>query len=94
MHVAYVKRMSLRQREGHSHALDPATAGLGLMSQRAAVGLVHVTVPQAASYFYLSRGNPRNYPITSCPRTHLCQQLFLEVTDFKAGRPVIHSDFK
>ena len=26
--------------------------------------------------------NPKNYPITSCPSTHLHQRLSLEVTDF------------
>ena len=70
------------------------TARLGLMSERADSALVHATAPHAASYFYLSRGNPRNYPITSCPCTHLCQRLFLKETDFEAGWPVIDSDFK
>ena len=47
-----------------------------------------------ASYFYLLRGNHRNDSITSCPWTQLRQRLFLEETDFDAGWPVIHSDFK
>ena len=55
-----------------------ATASLGVICQRAGRGLKHATVPKTASYFYLLRGNPRNYPITSCPCTHLRQRLFLE----------------
>ena len=35
-----------------------ATAGLDLMSQQAAVGLLCTTAPHTASYFYLSRGIP------------------------------------
>ena len=50
-HLAYVKQMRLRQREDHSYVLDTATAGLGLMSQRAAVGLVSAVAPHSASNF-------------------------------------------
>ena len=76
--------------------LETATASLGLMSQRADGELLLATAPHAASYFYLSRGNPRNYPITSGPCTHLCLRLILEVeaTDFEASWSVIDSDFK
>ena len=74
--------------------LETATASLGLMSQRADGGLVRATAPHAASYFYLSRGNPRNYPSTSGSCTQLRQRLFLEVTDFEVGWPLIDSDFK
>ena len=66
MHVSYVKQMRLYHREGHSWVLDTATAGVCLMSQRADGSLVRATAPHAAGYFYLSRGNHRNYPITSC----------------------------
>ena len=59
--LAYVKRMRLRQREGHKYALDTATASLGLMNQRPAVGPVHETAPHEASNFNLSRGNSRNF---------------------------------
>ena len=40
--------------------LETATASLGLMSQRADGELLLATAPHAASYFYLSKGNPRN----------------------------------
>ena len=53
--------MCLCEQEGHSYALDMATASLGLISQQAAAGLVCATVPHAASYSYLSWGKPRNY---------------------------------
>ena len=42
--------------------LDTATTGLGLMSQKAAVGLVDTTASFTAKYFfYLSRVNLINY---------------------------------
>ena len=94
MHVAYVKRMRLYHRQGHSWVLDTATARVCFMSQCADERLVRATAPHAASYFYLSKGNPRNYPITSCPCTHTHQRLSLEVTDFEAGWPIFDSDFK
>ena len=84
MHVAYVKRMRLYHREGHSWVLETATARMCLMSQRANGRLMHATAPHAACYFYLSKGNPRSYPIKSCPYTYLRQRLSLEVTDFEA----------
>ena len=94
MHVTYVKRMRLYHREGHSKVLDTATSRVCLMNQRADGRLMRATAPHAAGYFYLSKGNPRNYPITSCPCTHPRQGLSLEVNDFEAGWPVIDSDFK
>ena len=95
MHVAYVKRMSLYHREGHIKVLDMAIAKLCLMSQRADRRLMRATAPHAASYFYLSKDNPRNDPITSCTVcTHPRQRFCLEVTDFEAGWPVIDSYFK
>ena len=51
MHLAYVKRMRLGQLEEYSYALDAATANLGFMSQRAAVGLVRAIAPHADSFF-------------------------------------------
>ena len=71
-----------------------ATASFGLKSKRAGGGLVRASAPHAASYFYLSRGNPKNYPITSCLCALLRQRLPLEVTDFEATWPVIDPDFK
>ena len=99
VHLAHVKWMRLRQREGHSYVLDTATANLGLLSQRADGGLVHAITSHVASYFYLSSGNPRNYSVSSGPCTHLrhmwwASRLFLKATDFEAGWPVIDSDSK
>ena len=81
-------------REGLSWVLDTATVRVYLMSQRTDGRLMRATAPHAAGYFYLSKGKPRNYPITSCPCTHPRQRLSLEVTDFEAGWPVIDFDFK
>ena len=78
----------------HSKALDSVTARVCLVSQGADGRLMHATAPHTAGYFYLSKGNPRNYPITSCPCTHPRQRLSLEVTDFEAGWPIFDSDFK
>ena len=78
---------------------DTATARVCLMSQRADRRIMRATAPHAAGYFFffffvnISKGNPRNYPITSCPRTHPRQRLSLEVTGFEAGWSVIGSDF-
>ena len=55
---------------------------------------MRATAPHTVGSFYLSKGNPRDDPITSCPGTHPRQRLSLEVTDFEAGWPVIDSDFK
>ena len=85
MHVTCVKPMCLYHWEGHSWVLDMATARVCLMSQRADRWLMGATAPHTACYFYLSKGNPRNYPIKSCPCTHPCQRLSLEVTDFEAA---------
>ena len=94
MHVTYVKQMRVYYREGYSWVLEMATARVCLMSQQADRRLMRATAPHAAGYFYLFKGNPRNYPITSCPCTHPRQRLCLEVTDFEAGWPVTDSDFK
>ena len=85
--------MRLYHREGHSWVLDAATARVCLMSQRTDGRLLRATAPHTACYFYLSKGNPKNYPIKSCPCAHPRQQLSLEVIDFEAGWPVIGSDF-
>ena len=79
MHITDVKLMRLYHQEGHSWVLDTATARVCLMSQRADGSLVRATAPHAACYFCLLKGNPRNYPITSCPCTHPCQWLILKL---------------
>ena len=93
MRVAYVKRMRLYHREGHSWVLETATARVCLMSQRAdGSSCVQLRLKQLAIFIF-RRAIPGNIQ-SKVALAHTLVSGSLEVTDFEAGWPVIGSDLK
>lgn len=57
-YIAYVKQTHLRQQEGHSYALDPATASLGFMGHLTAVGwYAQLQLAQLATFQQVQNGD-------------------------------------